>query len=712
MNSSKRLHNTMVDIKTFGLKGDLLFVILNPLGDIIPTALSPQEGLFRDDTRFLSRLELRVNGQVPHLLSSTVKEDNLLFTADLTNPRMETDDTPVHRDVIHIFRSIFVWDNTLHERIRMINFDLRPVEFTLELLFDADFHDVFEIRGVRRKDRGEMLPPETGGNRVVYTYNGKDGITRFTYLNFNPAPDILEPRRALFHITLKPQASKELVLGVTADYRKRKARLQVSQAYTKAARRVTELHKRSVEIHTSNEHFNELLRRSKADICTMVTETPHGPYYYAGIPWYSTAFGRDGLITALECLWINPENARGVLRFLAAHQAHEVDPGRDAEPGKIPHEMRSGEMARTGEVPFERYYGSVDATPLFIILAGEYLKRTGDLETIKTLWPNLKSAFRWMKTYGDADGDGFIEYHRHSEKGLVNQGWKDSFDSVFHSDGSLATGPVALAEVQGYGYLACQFIASIAKALGEREMLSEALLQAKRIKKAFHRAFWSPRTGMYALALDGNKAPCEVRSSNAGQVLLSGLVSKRYAKAVTRALMSEAFFSGWGIRTVSKGEVRYNPMSYHNGSVWPHDNALIAWGFARYGFKDEILRILTGLFDASLFIELRRLPELFCGFDRRTGEGPTLYPVACQPQAWASGAVFLILQAAMGLEFDHVSRSIIFKSPRLPSYLNWLEIKNLSFMDATVDLFLERYKDDVVVKVVDKSGDLHIVIYK
>ncbi len=701
-----------MDIKTFGLKDGDLFVILNPFGDINPSSISPHEGLYRDDTRFLSRWELRINGDVPHLLSSTVKSNNLLFTADLTNPVIQRENRHFRKDKIHIFRSVFLYHNTLYGKIRLINYDQAEVSFSLELYFDADFYDIFELRGVKRKRRGNRETSIIDNSSVIFRYNGIDGIRRYTRISFLNSPAHIEQQRVCYNITLQPKEHLEILFTVTADYEEFNKPLTAENAYQRALNERQQEEQSTVSINTSNEHFNELLHRSKADICTMLTYTPYGNYYYAGIPWYCTTFGRDGIITALQCLWIAPQNARGVLNFLAANQAKEIDPKNDAEPGKIPHEMRSGEMARTEEVPFRRYYGTVDATPLFIVLAGEYFKRTGDMETIETLWPNIKAAMRWMIDYGDMDGDGFIEYYRHRPDGLENQGWKDSFDSVFHADGRLAKGPIALVEVQGYAYLAYNHIVHMARLLGDKDIQNEALKRAKELKNKFHRAFWSKRIGMYGIALDGEKRLCEVKTSNSGQVLLSGIASKRYARILARRLMDRSFFSGWGIRTVAKDQILYNPMSYHNGSVWPHDNSLIGWGLQRYDLKDEILKILSGLFDASLFVELRRLPELFCGFDRRPDEGPTLYPVACQPQAWASGAVFLLLQAAIGVEFEHQSHSVIFKSPRLPEYIDWIEIDGIGFHEGKVNLLLERYKDDVVVKVLKKEGDVNVIIYK
>ena len=377
-------------------------------------------------------------------------------------------------------------------------------------------------------------------------------------------------------------------------------------------------------VESSNDLFNEVLCRSMSDIYMLITSTPQGPYPYAGIPWYSTTFGRDGLITAMQMLWLDPRIAQGVLRRLAAYQAKTDDPASDAQPGKILHEMRNGEMAALGEVPFGLYYGSVDATPLFVILAGLYVERTGDDATLAELWPALEAALAWIDGAGDPDGDGFIEYYRATERGLANQGWKDSQDAIFHADGRLAEGPIALAEVQGYVYYAKRLAARCASRLGLRGRAERLSAEADQLAEHFDAAFWCPQIEMYALALDGNKEQCRVRSSNAGQVLFTGIAKPDRAKTVAQLLMRNQFFSGWGIRTIATTEARYNPMSYHNGSVWPHDNALIALGMARYGLHDPLERLFKGLFDAATYMDMRRLPELFCGFRRGRGAAHAL----------------------------------------------------------------------------------------
>jgi glycogen debranching enzyme len=442
----------------------------------------------------------------------------------------------------------------------------------------------------------------------------------------------------------------------------------------------------------------------------VTVETEHGPFPYAGVPWFSTPFGRDSLITAYQRLWLDPSLAYGVLPFLAAHQADHTSEPADAEPGKIVHEMRAGEMAALGEVPFGQYYGSVDATPWFVLLAAATHDRTGDDALLTRLWPHLERALAWIDGPGDVDHDGFVEYQGRSRSGLRNQGWKDSRDSIMHADGSLAEGPIALCEVQGYVYAAKRGLARVARRLGRPERADELDGQAETLKASFARAFWCDELGTYALALDGKKQPCRVRSSNAGHALFTGIAQPEHAAAVASTLLSDEHFSGWGVRTLAATEQRYNPMSYHNGSVWPHDNALIALGLARYGNTRAATQILGGLLDASRAMEQSRLPELLCGFELRPDEGPTLYPVACSPQAWSAGAVFLLFQAVLGITVDAARKEIRFSHPVLPRGIDRITLSGLSLGAASVDVQVERSRDDGAdVRVLRQSGRLEVV---
>jgi glycogen debranching enzyme len=463
------------------------------------------------------------------------------------------------------------------------------------------------------------------------------------------------------------------------------------------------------EIVTSNESMNHWIARSTADLQMMITDTPNGLYPYAGIPWFSTAFGRDGILTAFELLSADPEVARGVLDFLAETQATTVSDASDAQPGKILHEMRGGEMAALGEIPFGRYYGTADATPLFVMLAEAYYERTADRAFVERLRPHILAALGWMQSWGDIDGDGFLEYARRSDSGLVQQGWKDSNDSVFHADGTLAEPPIALCEIQGYAYAAWKGAARLAAVWGDTAAAGAWEDRAERLRVSFEDAFWCEDLGTYALALDGAKRACRVRSSNPGHCLFSGIASPARALTVRDALLSDASFAGWGIRTIAAGTARYNPMSYHNGSIWPHDNALAAAGFARYGLTASATVVTEAMFDLSQRVDLHRMPELVCGFHRRGGEYPTLYPVACAPQAWAAGAVYLLLEACLGLRVSATARRVSFTRASLPGAVKWLQITNLAIGDARVDLFLERHPYDVGVTVLRRQGDVEIV---
>lgn len=641
-----------------------------------------------------------------------VKEENDILVVDSANPDLPgPDGRTIKGDTLHLFQSCFLWDRSCHLRIRVSNFSRETAEFPLEMEFGADYADIFEVRGMRRETRGQTLPAGLRRDSVTLGYRGLDEVTRSTRLRFDPAPEALTAEQARFQVRLPPNGHAEFFLTVTSfrDGEPDPAPIAYGAAYNQLEAAFARVSGGMGRLESRNEHFNSWLDRSTADLFMMITETPEGPYPYAGIPWYSTVFGRDGIITALETLWIHPGIAAGVLRFLAARQAREMDPSRDAEPGKILHEMRRGEMANLGEIPFGLYYGTVDATPLFVYLAGRYLARTGDLELVRALWPNIEAALMWCDRHGDRDGDGYVEYGAKATNGLSQQGWKDSEDSVFHADGALATGPIALCEVQGYVYAARLEAAMMAEALGRGDMAGRLRREAESLRDRFIRDFWCPELGTYALALDGAKRPCRVRSSNAGQCLFTGIAEEHHARRIADMLVSEDMFTGFGVRTIACGEPRYNPMSYHNGSVWPHDNALIALGLGRYGHRAAAGRILEGLFQASLFVDQHRLPELFCGFIRRTGEGPTLYPVACNPQAWASASVYMLLEACLGIRVDARAQRIVFHNPVLPPFLSDLRIRGLRAGAGSVDLTLRRHSEDVTIEIARRDGKIEIV---
>lgn len=706
--------SSLVDHRTLVLKDGETFGAFNAYGDVESIA-SGGQGIFAEGMRHLSRLETRLNGRRPLLLSSAVATDNGEMTVDLTNPDIKAADgqTALPHGAIHVQRSRTIRGGACFDRLTVATFDERASEAVIGLTFDADFCDIFEIRGTTRKVRGKRLEPEAGGRTVRLGYEGLDGITRLTVVEFEPAPEVLTVSHARFTLRLKRGEKHEIAVTVRCEPVAGKGSpLSFREAARGANEEIDEAAEASCGVVTTNQQLNRWLNRSRADVRMLTTMMETGPYPFAGIPWYSCPFGRDGIITALQCLWINPGLARGVLGFLARTQATEVDPAHDAEPGKIFHEWRSDEMANVGEVPFGHYYGTVDATPLFVVLAGSYFHATADVDLVRSLWPCIERALEWIDTYGDEDRDGFVEYRQRSAGGLSNQGWKDAADSVFHADGALAKAPIALCEVQGYVFAAKRHAAAMARVVGQYERAEALEHQATVLKKRFHEFFWNDQIGTYALALDGEKAQCAVRTSNPGHCLWTGVADPAVASRVAETLIGKRMFSGWGIRTVAAGESRYNPMAYHNGSVWPHDNAIASAGMARYGLRQPPQQLLSSWMEASGFLDLHRLPELICGFRRRSGNAPTQYPVACSPQAWAAGAAFMFLGACLGLEVDATRRAVRLTKPVLPGSVREVQLTGLRVGRARVDLLFHRERDDVGVLVQNREGEVAVLVEK
>ena len=510
------------------------FAVFDHHGDIRPIGMNEQ-GLFHEGTRFLSCLILRLGRGDPLFLSSTVKEDNALLAVDLTNTDIRDGDRiAVPRGTLHLFRGIFLWEGTCFQQLRLRNYSAVPVETTFSWQFNADFADIFEVRGTQRERRGRLLPPLVSEGCVVLGYEGLDGVSRRARLQFSPPPTHLTSTHARYNLALDPQQEAPIHLSISCEIGEvnRPQPSSYEFALCQAGEAIRRSKRRSCDVYTTNEQFNDWINRSIADLDMMVTETPEGLYPYAGVPWFSTPFGRDGIIAALQTLWLNPDIARGVLTYLACHQAESANPEQDAEPGKILHEARRGEMAALGEIPFGQYYGSVDSTPLFVLLAGAYHERTADRCFAEAIWPHVERALSWIDTDGDRDRDGFVEYDRRSQNGLTQQGWKDSQDSVFHANGEMAEGPIALCEVQGYVFAAKRGEARLAVALGRMDLADTLAREAELLRKRFEEAFWCEELGTYALALDGNKKPCRVRTSNAGQCLFSGIASPE--RAVSR----------------------------------------------------------------------------------------------------------------------------------------------------------------------------------
>jgi glycogen debranching enzyme len=692
------------------LKYGKCFAVFNRYGDIEPLGLG-EHGIFFHGTRYLSELALLLWQSRPLLLSSIVKSDNFVFTADLANVDVsENQQVVIPRGTLHIVRSRFLWQGVAYEKFEICNYGLQRIELPLSVAFAADYADIFEVRGTRRERRGRRLDDEIGDASVTMAYEGLDNIVRTTRIECSPTPRRISSSDIHFEASLDPGQSQSFHLTVVCDPKSSRLVTGYERALVSAESEIKAACATICRISSSNDRFNRWIKRSGADVEMMTLGNPETNYPYAGVPWFSTVFGRDGIITALQMLWVAPWIAKGVLEFLASTQATELDLANEAQPGKILHETRRGEMANLGEVPFGRYYGSVDSTPLFIMLAGAYLDYTQDTDFLRKLWPHVDLALEWIDRYGDVDGDGFVEYARHGNKGLIQQGWKDSSDSVFHADGSLANPPIALCEVQGYVYAAKLAAARICSALGDSQRESTLQDESRKIQDRFEEAFWCDEISTYALALDGQKKPCRVRTSNPGHCMFSGIASQQRAHLVAHTLMSRDMFSGFGVRTVGSEEARYNPLSYHNGSVWPHDNAMIASGMARYGFRDFAGRILMGLLDVSKTVDLHRLPELFCGVDRRPGEGPVLYPVACSPQAWAAGAVLMLLEACLGISIDVQKKRLVLNRPFLPEGIPQLWIRGLCIGDCRMHLLLERDSDSVGLQILEKQGDAQVVI--
>ncbi|MEI9400625.1 amylo-alpha-1,6-glucosidase [Mesorhizobium argentiipisi] len=691
--------------RLFALKQGDCFAVADAYGDIRGAG----DGFFRDDTRVLSEFRLTVGGRPMSLLGASLSQDNVLFTSNLTNLPIQTAagrDLP--QGAIHIERLRLLWQDRLFERITLSNYSREHSTITVSLHFAADFRDMFEVRGSTRVKRGTTHVIKTDKTSALLGYDGLDGLPRLSVIAFSQAPDKLSDNRADFLIAVTKRSSKVLYVevGPEASETPNRDRFRAAAARARFGMRAKRRH--GATVHSSGRVFNDWVERARADVALLTTELPTGPYPYAGIPWFSTAFGRDGVISSLQMLWLNPGLARGVLAFLAEHQATETSPFSDSQPGKIMHETRKGEMAALRELPFGRYYGGVDTTPLYIHLASAYADRTGDMAFIDKLWPSLKAAAEWMEEARRATG--FVTYQRAAESGLANQGWKDSFDSVFHADGRIPKGPIALVEVQGYVFAAFRGMAALARRRGEFADAEHWEGRAEEMRVAVERDFWLDDMNFYALAIDGDGQPCKIRTSNAGHLLFVGLPQPERARLIADQLLSASFHSGWGLRTLADDAVFFNPMSYHNGSIWPHDTALCGVGLARYGERDSVVRLMSGTFESAVHFNMR-LPELFCGFARAPGEAPIAYPVACLPQAWSAGSTFMLMQACLGLEIDGWEGELHVTRPRLPIGIDTLTIRHLTVGEKAIDLTFQRVGDRVAAFLPDRhEGQVPLIV--
>jgi glycogen debranching enzyme len=693
------------------IKDDRTFLVTDRFGNL-PEGNTAALGLYHRDTRFLSGLDLVVEGLEPVLLHSST-ERNYSQIVEMTYPFEAIDREGVHRkENVSVQRFRVLADGSLHERIRVRNFGTKSRRIRMIVDFDADFRDIFEIRGLVRDRRGQLQPPRVDRSTVVLAYRGLDGDVRSTTIRFSPAPERLDASRAEFEVACEPGQDEEVMVEIVPEVGGTGApRVTLQQAEDRLAREYARWRKRCTRFRTSNLPLSQFLDRAILDLRMLTSHDDGGAEYLdAGVPWYSALFGRDALLTAYQAVGVNPDLAWGALRGLAALQGKETDDWREEEPGKILHEARVGELARAGEIPHTPYYGSVDATPLWLVVLHAAYRWTGDADAVRELWPNALAALRWIDEHGDLDGDGYVEYRRRSPGGLDNQGWKDSGDAIVHPDGRLAEPPIALVEVQGYVYRAKRTAARLAQDLGERELAERLEREAADLRVRFNRDFWLDKQGVYALALDGDKRPVETITSNPGHCLWSQIVDEDRAPRMVRRLLSPALSSGWGIRTLATKQSPYDPIGYHTGTVWPHDNALIAHGMRRYGFDREARTVLDGLAAAGAFFPYARFPELFCGFSSEEVPVPVQYPVACRPQAWASGAPLLMVRTYGGLSADAPRGVLYIDRPRLPTWLHRMEILGMRVGDTRLDLVFTNNEGVTATEVPRKDGDLEVLI--
>jgi glycogen debranching enzyme len=683
------------------LKHDRLFLLTDRQGNITPPG-SCGLGLFEDDTRILSQYELRLAGTAPSTLSTQVIQPYYavidLAVTDHAFGGNHWD--PKH--AIHVRREL-VLEDCLVECLTLTNFLIRPIDYWVELTVGCDFADIFEVRGWKRDGHGEYFAPRIEDRAIRFAYRGRDGATIESEVCFREPPHALRSRTARWSFSLAPGDTVQLEWqAASIDARARRSAMPVIGPPARRRRlRDTYDQWRAACSQWSSDVavFDATMTRAVDDLRSLYVDIEGEDVISAGIPWYSTIFGRDSIITSIETLPLNPRIAIDTLRYLARHQGSRENPHTEEQPGRIMHELRRGEMARSGEIPHVPYYGTIDATPLWVVLLHETWRWTGDTALVRELLPNVRRALDWIGRYGDLDGDGFVEYARTSDRGLVNQGWKDSGDGVPYPDGPLPTPPIALVEVQGYVYDAKVRAAALFDRVGEPETAARLRTEAQRLREQVTERFWLDDLDTFALALDGDKRPLPTVTSNAGHLLWSRLPDAARAQRVANTLLAGDMFCGWGIRTLSARHPVFNPMSYHNGSIWPHDNALIVMGLSHYGHGPNALPVLAAAHDAAAAADFNRLPELYCGMTRNGATRPVLYPVSCSPQAWASGALFLMLQGVLGLLPDAPSHMLHIRNPVLPHYVHQLTIANLAIADARVTLQFARHASRTLVNV-------------
>lgn len=702
------------------IKDDDVFFLTTPQGDV-PLTEGHGFGLYYHDCRYLNGYELLINGRHGDpLVASAASGFSSVF--ELANPEMTICGRRIPREQIGIkwTRMIDAEALALRDRISFRNFTLDTLQVPITLRFRSAFEDVYEIRGLVDVPLGQVRAPAWDGNTLRLVYDGKDHVRRTVAIAFSMPPSAIRGSEADFVMAAGSQSTHELCIQLTLseepenvpDEGKSPNRELTAKSFDDAAtlleRHTNRWIRRHTDVRSNSRMLDATITRSLRDLYILRTSLDRQEYFSAGIPWYVALFGRDSIITALETLAFDPEIAHQTLRLLARFQGKTVDHDRDEEPGKILHELRVGELAHLHEIPDTPYYGSADSTPLFLILLARYTDWTGDASLFDELRPAVDAALRWISSGGDGNHGGYIEYRGRSKSGLVNQGWKDSGDAIVNTDGSLATPPISLVEIQGYAYEARRGMAMLYRAAGDGARADQLEAEARDLKDRFNRDFWLSDRQHYALALQEGHRPVAVLASNPGQALWTGIIDADKAQRTADLMMTDDMFTGWGVRTLSAAEKRFNPIGYHLGTVWPHDNALIAAGLRRYGLDEPALRIFNGILGAASHFKNYRLPEVFAGFRKDEYHTPVHYPSACHPQAWAAGSVPHLLSTMLGLAPKAQSEHLYVVRPMLPSFLQYVELRNLRVGEALVHLRFERVDGTVRVSTVDLRGRLEV----
>lgn len=699
------------------IKNNNIFLVTDGNGNIVSNNTSGY-GLYTDDTRFLSRLELKLNDSDGVILSSSTETGHSSIVIGTNTTIHDTLDPEriIPQETVQVKRESIIY-GSYFETITITNYNLHTIGLKLDLFCEADFLDIFEVRNIASIVQGKRSEPTYKDGVLSFVYYDTTGATLTTDIEFiDEKPTVKDDGNIVFKFSLEPTHSKvikyKIRLRSTASFPEKLQAYDFTEAFEKSIIQEREVRDKYAYYLSDNEDFNDLLKRGTKDIRMLITRAHYGEYIAAGIPWFTTLFGRDSLITARQALMLSPDLAKNVLFTLARFQGKEDNPWKDEEPGKIPHEIRFGELARSNIIPHSPYFGSVDATALWLILLYDYFKWTNDVESLNKLWKNAIDCMKWIDH--NLKETGYASYSKRSANGLDNQGWKDSHNSNVHADGSLAEAPISLAEVQGYTYDAKLKMAKLAEYMNDISLKEKMLKDAEEFKKRFNKDFWMEDKGFFAQGLDKNGKKMEVITSNPGHCLESGLIDEAYIDKVAERFFEPDMFSGWGIRTLSKYDLSYNPMSYHNGSIWPHDNSLIAMGLSKVGRIDLVSRVTSALFEASRLMEYKRLPELFCGFSRiyKRQDPPVMYPVACNPQAWAAVSVFMLIESMLCVTPNAQQNELLINNPVIPNWMNYLRIDNIKVGDALVDTEFRRTSKGLVIDILEKRGNIDIIIKK